>query len=76
MEMGYACLAEQLHRMGFLSTSQCTVCDQDYVLIKSHLGKCKGLQEDNSPGLYWEPKRKKMQMNPYAFGKKQQQLMM
>jgi hypothetical protein len=52
MEMGYACLAEQLHRMGFLSTSQCTVCDQDYVLIKSHLGKCKGLQEDNSPGLY------------------------
>jgi hypothetical protein len=35
--------------MGFLPTPQYTICNEDYVLNKSQLDKCKGLQAV----LYW-----------------------
>lgn len=63
METGHDCLAEHLYRINCLTTPICSLCDDDAIMNRHHLGECKSLTNSSLAALYWEARGKMMQIN-------------
>ena len=47
MEMGHDCLAEHVCRINCLPTPTCSLCGEDAVMNRHHLGECKSLMNSS-----------------------------